>query len=542
MREAHCSSSSTVTQTNFARRARELLSIDLRTLALVRVLAAALVLTDLALKSRHIVAFYTDAGVLPRALWLRLYSGDWSLHLAAGDPTLVRWIFVVHALCAVSMLVGYRTRTASVLVWLLTASLDGRNPVIEHAGDNLLAVTLFWGMFVPWGARASVDAALSLSAPAPKRAFGLGTIAMLLQMPLVYVVAGLLKTGPEWHSDFTAVRNALLDDSISSEVGTTLGQLPLPLLKGVTISVLVFEIGTPLILFFPFKTDRVRLGFIGMLTLMQLGFGSCLRIGLFPLISTTATLAFLPSLFWDGVAAFHRRRVGLGPSLYLRVVEVGAGPARRLRGLLSLAASRGATPETDLRAPMPTRLSPIASLMCAVALGYALFDAGARVSHERIPTPLLAFGRTLHLVQGWSMFQHAAPRKSGFIVTTATLRDARTVSLSGDNILPLEWRRPDNIAASFESYRWRKEFENGVRPQRAHLEREAFAKYLCSKWRGSTTELQEVALYYLGTPARAGAAPHRDLLLRQSCGLASRPAIAGGLALDDSWVVTNIPR
>ena len=41
-------------------------SIDLRTIALFRVLIGAIIIADLLLRSRDFTAFFTDAGVMPR--------------------------------------------------------------------------------------------------------------------------------------------------------------------------------------------------------------------------------------------------------------------------------------------------------------------------------------------------------------------------------------------------------------------------------------------------------------------------------------------
>jgi hypothetical protein len=68
-------------------------------------------------------------------------------------------LFAIAALVAIALLVGYRTRLATVLLALL-ASLQARNPTLIQGGDNLLLLLLFWGMFLPLGARFAIDAAL----------------------------------------------------------------------------------------------------------------------------------------------------------------------------------------------------------------------------------------------------------------------------------------------------------------------------------------------------------------------------------------------
>jgi len=103
-----------------------------------------------------------------------------SVHLAAGSVELVGALFAVQALVAVALLVGYRTRIASVLVWLLWASLHARMPLVLNGGDTLLRLVLFWAMFAPMGARFSVDALRTGGREG--RILSVGTVGLLCQV------------------------------------------------------------------------------------------------------------------------------------------------------------------------------------------------------------------------------------------------------------------------------------------------------------------------------------------------------------------------
>ncbi len=56
---------------------------------------------------------------------------------------------------------GLQNSIGKFWTWLLFTSLCVRNPFIVHGGDDLLKMMLFWGIFVPWGARYSVDSSLN---------------------------------------------------------------------------------------------------------------------------------------------------------------------------------------------------------------------------------------------------------------------------------------------------------------------------------------------------------------------------------------------
>ncbi len=136
-------------------------SIDLRSMALMRIMLALLIILDLALRVPYISLYYTDAGVLPRSRWVEI-SNLWylSLHGASGTLWWQILLFTLAFIFAIGLLIGYRTRLMNIASWILLASLCNRNELILQGGDILLMVMCFWGMWLPLGAKWSVDAAL----------------------------------------------------------------------------------------------------------------------------------------------------------------------------------------------------------------------------------------------------------------------------------------------------------------------------------------------------------------------------------------------
>jgi hypothetical protein len=243
---------------------RQSFGIDLRTLALFRVAIAAVVLFDLAIRAADLTAHYTDWGVLPRAALLQKFSGSpWflSLHLISGTVAVQALLFMVAALCALSLMAGYRTQVMTVASWFLLISLHNRNQMVLHGGDLVLRMLLFWGMFLPLGARFSFDNLLgtghgskstpesishsddgisSVGADVAARATGrntmpqqhasqqllsIATLAALLQMCYVYWFAAALKSGAAWH-DGTAVYYAFNYDQMIRPLGQMLLAYP----------------------------------------------------------------------------------------------------------------------------------------------------------------------------------------------------------------------------------------------------------------------------------------------------------------------------
>ena len=135
-----------------------------------------------------------------------------SLHAANGQFWYQAVLFVLHGFFTLCMLVGYRTKMATILVWILTVSLQNRNMSINSGADDLLRLVLFWSMFLPLNRHWSWD---SQKQHEVKRIqgtfvlFSVGSIAFIMQQILLYWVTAYLKFGPEWYVTHTAVYEIL---------------------------------------------------------------------------------------------------------------------------------------------------------------------------------------------------------------------------------------------------------------------------------------------------------------------------------------------
>lgn len=279
---------------------REVFGIDLRTLALFRVLLGIYLLLDLGLRARDLAAHYTDAGILPRDVAIaHLSPSSFSLHLANGSFAFQAALFLLAGVFAVLLVLGWRSRLAVVASWLLLLSLQNRNTMILSGEDNLALLMLFWAMFLPLGARYSVDAALD---PDPERLpnahFSVATLALLVQGMSMYFFSALLKSDPVWIPEGTAVYYALNLDYFATPFALWFRQFE-PLLTGLTYYVWTLELVGPFLIFCPVLHRPLRVALLLGFATMHLGFWLCLEIGLFPLISVIMNLVFLPGLVWD---------------------------------------------------------------------------------------------------------------------------------------------------------------------------------------------------------------------------------------------------
>ena len=117
--------------------------VDLRALAMMRIGVGLLLFADLWLRAPDVVAWLTDSGVLPRDLSMD-FSNDyrWSLYWLNGSEFWASSLMVIAGIFSVMLVLGLRTRMASVGSFILLVSLHNRNPLLLQGGDNLLLLSL----------------------------------------------------------------------------------------------------------------------------------------------------------------------------------------------------------------------------------------------------------------------------------------------------------------------------------------------------------------------------------------------------------------
>jgi predicted DCC family thiol-disulfide oxidoreductase YuxK len=279
-------------------------SIDYRTLALFRVCIGSIIFIDLMLRSRDFTAFFTDQGVIPRRLALNWWPADGtlSLYFINGGALFNAALVLLALLLALALIVGYKTRLVTVLSWIMLVSLHHRTGILSHGGEDLLRLLLFWGMFLPLGARFSFDSAMETSTPYPKQSLlSIATFGILMQAMYVYWVGALLKTGAEWNIEHSAIFYALNAEQFATGTGHwVLVHLDF-LLPYLTQFVLVIEKYGPLLMLAPFFLLYLRLPILSLLICMHIGFAILLNVGFFPFISITSLLLFVPPEIWRAI-------------------------------------------------------------------------------------------------------------------------------------------------------------------------------------------------------------------------------------------------
>ncbi|HKJ24755.1 MAG TPA: HTTM domain-containing protein [Myxococcota bacterium] len=397
----------------FARASGRAFEIDLRSLALLRVGLGAMLLVDLARRARFLERDYTDLGRLP-AEALAPYGAFATRNLhtwASGEPAAVAALFALQALFALALLLGWHTRIATGLCWVMVTSLQWRNPGLNLGGDVMMRLMLFWGLFLPLGARASLDARRR-SGPPPADAFASwATAAVLLQMGLTYWMALLHRgAGTLWWSG-DALYFALHYDQFATRFAVWLRQFE-TILPALTYLTLAWETAGPVLAISPFGQPWLRGLAVAGFVALHLGIAACFRLDLFGPEFAAIWMGFLPGAFWDALA----RRI---PTL------------RRAEG-------------TPLRVPAAAQAAVAVLLVYVVAINESTLE---RVHPSlRLPEGWTRPAELLRIDQRWALFAPDPPRYDGWYVMAGRTADGREVDLLRGGA-PKTWDKPPVVSA-----------------------------------------------------------------------------------------------
>lgn len=333
-------------------------ALDVRSLAVMRIAVALTVIVDLGTRAVHLTEHYSDVGVLPREVarttsWL----ADLSLLAISGSSIWAGVVFALGFVLAIAVLVGWRTRWTTPLLWLVVLSIQHRNPVLHDHRDVLFALALGFGTLLPWGAAFSIDRDRRGT-----RYTGTPAIAYVISIACVYLFSAVLKSGPEWRSDFTAVEHAIGVRYWANPAAEHLLDHP-TLMSMLTLGVLGFEAAVAPLLLSPWRPALARWLAVGGICALQLGFAIFLWLDTFPMIAAAVTLGLLPPSLWRGEPVDRpapcriRTRIGAVVIAYLLALNVLSVASPRALSVVALPAELlGIDQRWTMFAPSPSRV------------------------------------------------------------------------------------------------------------------------------------------------------------------------------------------
>jgi hypothetical protein len=276
-------------------------TFDPRSLGIARIGLAWLLLYDLWRRVGGIPTWYTNEGLLPNHAVLWRPDGDYifSFFLAASTRGEAAVLFVMVAMVYLCLLVGWHTRLFHILSFICLVSVHSRGTFLENGGDVALNLLCAWTMFLPMGARFSVDAVLASlraheertvadlgdrtvwRARAARPVVSLAVLAVLLQISVIYYFNAVHKHGWTWREG-KAIHYVLYQERMVTWFGVLVRRyMTLPLSMVLTYSTLIIEISAPLLILNPVLRYRTRSIAILLFPALHLAFAAFLNLGQF---------------------------------------------------------------------------------------------------------------------------------------------------------------------------------------------------------------------------------------------------------------------
>ena len=458
--------------------------LDPRSLALFRIIFATVLLIDVFYRWIDLSFFYSDEGLLSREVAIRnLPIAAFSAHLMNGTWQFQALLFLITALAHAAMLVGYRTRFATVLSWFLVVSVDRRNNLILQGGDDLGRALIFWSMFLPLDGRWSVDNIRLRRRPQTRGVHTPASAAIMIQMAWVYLVSAVLKSAPSWRVEGTAIRYALELDQFTKPFGYFLRAFP-ELLRVMTFGVWYMEL---LACFLPFVLWRnsvwrtiVPLAFI----FFHFGLFLSLELGPFPFVCMAGWCVYFPGAFWDLVWPKSK------------VEDIGGPPPVLSRARKLMVATRD-----------------------VVVLFFLANLAMWNLRTTDFPRFEKWYPKTLNFIcqgagidQYWGMFAPTPLTLDGWYVIPATTVSGRTINFTPGSQPddPITDEKPLRVSQMYKTERWRK-FLMNLMMKENEWQRPLFVVALSRRWNAEhrNDHIKTIDIYYWMEPTVLDGPPER---------------------------------
>ena len=451
-------------------------AIDIRGLAAFRIGLGCVLLLDLINRAGDFAAHYGSRGVLPASVYFAEFENHWhlSIHLFTTD-TLSVLLFGVAIVAAIFLIIGWQTRLSTVVSWLLLISLHSRNPFVLQGGDDVLRALLFWALFLPLGATASIDNMRRTitdvdsnsgddtnKQPPNTYHLSMATLCLTGQVILLYGFASASKlANPVWWQEGLGVYYALGVEQFTTRIGLWLRSLT-EFVIALNYITLAAQISAPILLLIPIARQPIRMVLTPAMIALHLGFALAMRLGMFSLVIGVMWIPFLPSYVWDRLSQ-RWSATNLPPKRWLNKLR------KRIRPQAS-----------NLRAITPSQESPVTSAVLACIFVYLLWWnlAGLDRGIFRMPVSLRLIGPTLRLEQRFKMFSNP-PRWSQWFVVVGQRFDGTEIDVTNDH--PPQFAKPDLVSATFKGQRWRK-YMNKLGQKQGEAHRKHFGAYVCHRW------------------------------------------------------------
>lgn len=320
---------------------------DLRTLGLFRIVFGSLLAGDCVRHWREASWAYSNEGVLSNHfhLYLSYRPSDaysFSLFHAFSSPAEVHVAFALSLACYLCLAIGWKTRLFAILSFLFVTSMDSRLPLVENGGYVVVNLLALWTMFMPTGARFSVDALIrsyreraeqsaeelnARAEPAPETSASASVfvswaaVLVTLNLATIYYFNVVNKSGHIWRKGDTVHYVLHLDRMVTGIAVFFRELMPLWLARPLSWVVLVVEAMLVALILAPSGRRITRPLAVLLMWGLHGSFGVMMRLGPFSWFMMSWGLLLITPVQWEGLERWYRRRAA--PRV---VVYDGASP------------------------------------------------------------------------------------------------------------------------------------------------------------------------------------------------------------------------
>jgi hypothetical protein len=302
-------------------------------LGLFRVIFGFLALCWGGLLAPDLYTWYSERGVMPLNA-MRVFNDQQAIHfelnllnsLNVTDRRVLVVFFVVLMIAALFMMIGFFTRTSTILFWVLLTSFQHRDEIILNSGDIFMRIMCFYLMFAPAGAACSIDRMIRIwrgkEAPGdPPKVSPWAQRLMQIQVSIVYLATFLDKTqGLDWQNGtaiYFPLHMAEMQRFWMPFVGSNIYAI-----NFLTYGTMATELSMGTLVWVP----RLRGYVLAAATLLHLGIEYLLNIPLFSAFMISSYITFVPNE-WIAKFVVFWTRVFSKASLTVRYADRGALPA-----------------------------------------------------------------------------------------------------------------------------------------------------------------------------------------------------------------------
>lgn len=287
---------------------------DPTALGLVRILVVSVMTASMLTHVGSVSDYFSDHALLGGEVAREAFHSRQSLFFYVTSPWGVRAVFALGVLAHLMWLVGLLTRVSAVVAWAVWASMVGRHPLLYALPDQLHGALCLLLALMPTGNGLSLDARRRGPRPVPIWCRRI----VQLQIAVVYTATGMLKTGPTWTEDGTALYYALVNPyNRHFMIAQWLAALQPWVLRPATWLVLAWEVGfggfvlvhwLREMLGRPRRIPDLRWVFLGFGVMMHVGIQTFLYVAWFTPLTIAAYSSFLRPEEVRGLADRLRRR------------------------------------------------------------------------------------------------------------------------------------------------------------------------------------------------------------------------------------------